>query len=1129
MPPAHAKALSELVSLPGNSICADCKKNRSSWASLRFCALLCTDCARVHGSLGENVSLIRPLEASSFSAEDIENIRTKGNTWVNSHYEANLPPEYSKGPLQPSIMPKFIHSKYIEKAFTSEEDPLIEIDPREASLPTRLSDYFLIVGIPKFDEVASVKKHEDGRIEVTYKPSILDKYPREEYKDALLPPNIPMFAYPSGCLVTPIESAPICFNFVLTEATGVKLYCTSFQFYEKVSPLDAIQMFRALPELKHELASHSYESALGSYYASKSILIVSHFPFFNVFKDWLCQLYRISRSTSPIPIERFVVNFTREVPLPPRGRIQVHATIADRVLMISRPPKNELPSVDFHFEHLFECLDPESIIKLFVCMLTEQKVVFISSQYSLLANCMEAMCALLFPFNWQGVYIPVLPKVLIDFLYAPVPFLAGIFAEDLVDMGVPDGVVSCNLDTSEVDIPADITIPPLPERAVQKLKDKIKKFANIFVGTEPEMRKTYLSTDEAFPTGEHLKPVTTFASMGGLTVANINAQANGHNVLVPASATSTGARNSRSKKSSGDLFNLKEVRSAFLRFMVYVLSRYPNYTLKDAGAGSGVRFNKEQFLANAPEGCRALLAQIMDSQMFERFIEERIQSLADPFPEVRFFDESIKAKINRSKWAVRKQDTPFLASNEDAIKETFVAPPPNTLGLDPNINYRYDYFPRFKADLFGPVRTVKPLVQRERTINKSSAASAVLMVTLSRRTWQDTMKSIVKLQAMWRGVKERRKYMKIRSRVILIQKWWRSYILLCKERFAFHEARVASISVQRFWRGYYHRNRFQQQKRSARKIQNKFRTHIAKVKYDAVRVGLIRLQAYFRMRRFRQQFLLYRRKATIISSHIRGMICRKRQKEWMGQIVKSIHQEILVNWDKCSVGLAYRSKFYTLFWDVSYCNLAVCKQEHGRLHAMLSAISDSSNKKNAAIMKERLKKMETMLREERKNLYMLLVKATSQQRSSLYEKWQVSEKEKKKKRNLAQRVWTVGESPQLSTDTILSLDSNVTVKETRADNMDMKKDQWIKADLLATVQATMKSLQEVVSKYQSEKRTVERLSKELEDTRRHAAEMQIKLKHIGEQGKSHSQRLFVFDRDRAEAFSQKSSKSPSRA
>lgn len=52
------------------------------------------------------------------------------------------------------------------------------------------------------------------------------------------------------------------------------------------------------------------------------------------------------------------------------------------------------------------------------------------------------------------------------------------------------------------------------------------------------------------------------------------------------------------------------------------------------------------------------------AQMFERFLEERTANPTQP--EVRFFDESIAAKLNRSKTNPIKKDTPFLNDLSDA-------------------------------------------------------------------------------------------------------------------------------------------------------------------------------------------------------------------------------------------------------------------------------------------------------------------------------------------------------------------------------------------------------------------------------------------------------------------------------
>ena len=45
----------------------------------------------------------------------------------------------------------------------------------------------------------------------------------------------------------------------------------------------------------------------------------------------------------------------------------------------------------------------------------------------------ECLSALLFPFQWQHVYVPILPVSLMNFLDAPVPFVMGLHLDDGMD------------------------------------------------------------------------------------------------------------------------------------------------------------------------------------------------------------------------------------------------------------------------------------------------------------------------------------------------------------------------------------------------------------------------------------------------------------------------------------------------------------------------------------------------------------------------------------------------------------------------------------------------------------------------------------------------------------------------
>ena len=63
---------------------------------------------------------------------------------------------------------------------------------------------------------------------------------------------------------------------------------------------------------------------------------------------------------------------------------------------------------------------------IFASMLYERRIIFTSKRLSRLSACVQAANAVLYPMNWQHIFIPVLPVALVDYLLAPMPFLIGV-------------------------------------------------------------------------------------------------------------------------------------------------------------------------------------------------------------------------------------------------------------------------------------------------------------------------------------------------------------------------------------------------------------------------------------------------------------------------------------------------------------------------------------------------------------------------------------------------------------------------------------------------------------------------------------------------------------------------------
>ena len=251
-----------------------------------------------------------------------------------------------------------------------------------------------------------------------------------------------------------------------------------------------------------------------SVYAPKCICLLSLHPYLEQYRIFLTELYRLSLTPSLLPLERYISNFMLEVPLPPMGSLRYAYTISNRTLFFANnPPNNPLAyqnhsaggtSQDSRASRiltLFELLDVENILFIIECLLGEKRILFLSNRLSLLTMVAEIFLHLLYPFVWSHVYIPLLPKALIDFLFAPMPFIIGMHShyvrgqlqgEMLVDLVVVDldhnkvhfnnaaHVAPTGNTVKDLNQPGGMVHHFLPAKERKKLKEQLKPFQALF-------------------------------------------------------------------------------------------------------------------------------------------------------------------------------------------------------------------------------------------------------------------------------------------------------------------------------------------------------------------------------------------------------------------------------------------------------------------------------------------------------------------------------------------------------------------------------------------------------------------------------------------------------------------------
>ena len=195
---------------------------------------------------------------------------------------------------------------------------------------------------------------------------------------------------------------PKSFNFILTNETGDRSYCTCLVFTEEA---DSRLQSKLIPVVK---------PGRDKIYVEKAICLIGNFPFLNNYKEYLREIYRmqVSNFSMKVSLEKQISHFCEAMYLDNDENNAVSYEIGNTELKFYKQPIQfqdyDYISATTHLP-LLCLLDMKNVLEIFSNILLEGKILLISKSNNILSSVCISLTELIFPFKWPHVIIPVLP------------------------------------------------------------------------------------------------------------------------------------------------------------------------------------------------------------------------------------------------------------------------------------------------------------------------------------------------------------------------------------------------------------------------------------------------------------------------------------------------------------------------------------------------------------------------------------------------------------------------------------------------------------------------------------------------------------------------------------------------
>ncbi|MGH0158514.1 UNVERIFIED_CONTAM: hypothetical protein FKN15_065270 [Acipenser sinensis] len=181
--------------------------------------------------------------------------------------------------------------------------------------------------------------------------------------------------------------------------------------------------------------------------------------------------------------------------------------------------------------------------------------------------------------------------------------------------------------------------------------------------------------------------------------------------------------------------------------------------------------------------------------------------------------------------------------------------------------------------------------KRERELtNRKRAAQRVqsfLKMCVQRRQFLQQKAAAVVLQSAFRGYRTRVCYRAMRLSAVVIQRWYRAFKVVQKQKAEYQAIKQAAVTVQSAFRGMTART-LAKQKRAAIKIQSVLHMAVHRRKYIKLWSAAVTLQAHYRAVVTKRKYTSYKTATLTLQKHYRARQAKKLQRSAYLKTLRSI-------------------------------------------------------------------------------------------------------------------------------------------------------------------------------------------------------------------------------------------------